>query len=89
MIRLHELKLALEDDPHGLEPLVCSTLQVQRADLASMVVFIRSVDARKSDLLVVYVVDVVLHDAALERSLLARQAPAARVMRAPEPRSYL
>ncbi len=84
MIRLLELKLALDDDPGGLEALVCSTLQVQRADCASLVVFKRSVDARKSALVVVYVVDVALRDAALERSVLARLAPGARVMSAPD-----
>ncbi|MBK6999333.1 MAG: FAD-dependent oxidoreductase [Rhodoferax sp.] len=44
------------------------------AAIASLEVFKRSFDARKSELLVVYTVDVALHDPAMEAALLQRHA---------------
>ena len=48
-------------------------LQDERA-LADLQVFKRSFDARSATLLVVYIVDVALHDAAQEAALLAQHA---------------
>ena len=61
--------------PHPIEALTCraaSALGVPREAIASLQVFKRSFDARKADLLAVYIVDVALADAAQEAAALAR-----------------
>ena len=50
------------------------TLGVADTDIAALHVFKRSFDARKADILAVFIVDVQLHDAAQEAALLARHA---------------
>jgi hypothetical protein len=79
MIRLSELKQPLDDAfnpsdavsepplyPSTLAPMVARTLGVHSDDIAHWHVFKRSFDARQK-LLVVYIVDVQLHDANLEQ----------------------
>ncbi|HOS86979.1 MAG TPA: NAD(P)/FAD-dependent oxidoreductase [Burkholderiaceae bacterium] len=61
--------------PHpeaALRRLAAAALGLQEAELASLQVFKRSFDARKIDLLAVYIVDVGLTDPAQEPALLAR-----------------
>ena len=74
MIRLTELKLALDHSPADLSHLVYRTLGVAAADVAQLLIFKRSYDARKVSLLVVYIVEVALTNAALEQATLARLA---------------
>jgi uncharacterized FAD-dependent dehydrogenase len=58
MIRLTELKLPLEHAPDALPMLIARTLSVARGDITSFTVYKRSFDARKAELLQVYIVDV-------------------------------
>jgi len=73
MIRLSELKLPLEHAPDDLGHLVRKTLGVAASDILRIDLFKRSVDARKAQLLRVYVVDVVLAEG-LEHSVMQRLA---------------
>jgi uncharacterized protein len=61
--------------PHPVEALTCqaaSALGVPRDTISSLQVFKRSFDARKAELLAVYIVDVALTDPAHEAAVLAR-----------------
>ena len=58
MIRLTELKLRLDHSPDDLTALVRKTLALGTPDAATLHIFKRSIDARKAELLVVYIVDV-------------------------------
>lgn len=63
--------------PHpiaALRQLVAQALGVAESALAELQVFKRSFDARKADLLAVYIVDVTLADRSQEAALLARHA---------------
>jgi uncharacterized protein len=60
MIRLTELKLPLEHAPEALPALLARTLGIPLAELKSHTVYKRSFDARKAELLRVYIVDVEL-----------------------------
>ncbi|MEO8542215.1 MAG: FAD-dependent protein [Burkholderiaceae bacterium] len=70
MIRLTELKFPLAHQAADLERLVLLTLGVSAQAVRQIHVFKRSVDARKPQLLVVYVVDVEMAETALESQLL-------------------
>ncbi len=83
MLRLTELKLPLEHASEALPALIASTLGVAVADLRRFAVFKRSIDARKSTLLRVYIVDVEL-DAALEAAALQKFAGKPHILRAPD-----
>ena len=61
MIRLTELKLALDHTPEDLSELAHTTLGVAAGDIAQWQIFKRSYDARKAAVLVVYILDVTLH----------------------------
>jgi uncharacterized FAD-dependent dehydrogenase len=71
MIRLTELKLPLEHPPEALPALICKTLGIAPGDLHHHTVYKRSFDARKAELLQVYIVDVELAPV-LETRLLAQ-----------------
>ena len=76
-----------EPPPHPLEALTCQAavcLGVPRDSIVSLQVFKRSFDARKADLLAVYIVDVVLADLALERAALARHENNPHVLPTPD-----
>ncbi len=60
MIRLTELKLPLEHAPEALPALICRTLGIAPGELLRHSVYKRSFDARKAELLQVYIVDVEL-----------------------------
>ena len=74
MIRLTELKLGLDHTPDDLDALVRKTLALTTADAAPFYVFKRSYDARKAQLLVVYIVDVELASPKMEQALLVQHA---------------
>ena len=84
MIRLTELKLPLDHDPADLDHLVRRTLGVPAADIARVDLFKRSVDARKPQLLRVYVVDVHLSSASLAHAVLQRLAGTPHVHPSPD-----
>jgi uncharacterized protein len=75
MIRLSEIKLTLaqaEQPDASLHAAAAVLLGVPPADIAQVAVFKRSFDARKADLMAVYIVDVTLADPACEADVLAR-----------------
>ena len=61
--------------PEALQQLLFQTLAITKDDVAQLKVFKRSFDARKTPLQVVYIVDMRLHDAALEHLLLGQKFP--------------
>ena len=82
MIRISEIKLPLAALPAGeydadihpeaaLREQAAQALGVAAADIAGLSVFKRSFDARKADLMAVYIVDVQLADPSREAALLA------------------
>ena len=76
MIRLSEIRLPLsaaENPEPALIQSAATVLGIQPADMARLTVFKRSFDARKRELLAVYIVDLELADRAQERALLARE----------------
>jgi uncharacterized FAD-dependent dehydrogenase len=75
--------------PHptaALQRLSAQALGVAPQAIAELTVFKRSFDARKQNLLVVYIVDVTLHDATLEASLLAQHAKNSHIQATPDMR---
>ncbi len=87
MIRLSELKLPLsqaEDPlPHLLQA-VCMVLGLPAGGIANVHIFKRSFDARKADLMAVYIVDVTLADPSQEGAMLARFTMNSHVNRTPD-----
>ena len=83
MIRLSELKLPLDHTPEALPQLIARTLDVDVLDLQTFTVFKRSFDARKAELLTVYIVDVALVDTEREAALLAQHAAHPHIQPAP------
>ena len=84
MLRLTEVRLPLDHAPQALEQVVAGILGVTAQELASVKVFKRSFDARKAQLLQVYIVDVALVSADLEEQVLARHAANPQLRRAPD-----
>ena len=74
MLRLTEIKLPLAHAENALQDAILHTLNITPDDLASFTVFKRSFDARKAEIMQVYIVDVELASAAQEAALLARHA---------------
>ena len=73
MIRLTELKLPLDHTTDDLAALIRKKLGVAASDIAEWHIFKRSFDARKADVLAVYIVDLVLQSAEAERAILPRE----------------
>lgn len=86
MLRISELKLPLDHAPDALAALIASTLAVPPEAIDTHTVYKRSFDARKVELLTVYICDVQLKDATLEASLLARHAGHPHIQAAPDMR---
>ncbi len=95
MIRLSEIKLPLAALPAGpldadnhpeaaLREQAAAALGVPAADIARLHVHKRSFDARKADLLAVYILDIALADPAQEPALLARHAGRPHVQPTPD-----
>ena len=72
MIRLTEIKLPLAHPSTAIAEAVVRTLAIQADELQSVHIFKLSFDARKADLLQVYIVDVTLSSEALETEVLQR-----------------
>lgn len=75
MIRVSELKLPLDHAPEALLQAIAAALGVAPSDIASHTVYKRSFDARKAELLQVYIVDVSLADPKREAAVLAAKKP--------------
>ena len=88
MIRLTELKLPLDHAPDALPHLIATTLGIAASDIAQHTIYKRSYDARKQKLLLVYICDVQLADAALERMLLEQLAGNAHIRPTPDQTYY-
>jgi uncharacterized FAD-dependent dehydrogenase len=73
MIRLTELKLPLEHASDALPVLIAQTLGIEPSAITRFTIYKRSFDARKAQLLQVYIVDVEM-PSALEAALLAKFA---------------
>ena len=84
MLRLSEIKLPLDPPADALAHAVQGLLGVDAAAIANVHVHKRSFDARKVDLLQVYIVDVTLADPADDARLLAKLAGNPRVTTAPD-----
>jgi len=84
MIRLSELKLALDHTPDDLNALILKTLALQPADLAEWHIFKRSFDARKAQVRVVYIVDVTLAEPGQEAALLQQHAGNPHIVPTPD-----
>jgi len=74
MIRLSELKLALDHTPDDLHALILQTLGVSATELTKWHIFKRSFDARQAKVRVVYIVDATLTQPAIEAAALQRHA---------------
>jgi len=77
MIRISEIKLTLAQAEHPEAPLhaaAAGILGLPPQDIAAVQVFKRSFDARKADLLAVYIVDAALADPGREAALLEKFA---------------
>ena len=83
-LRLSELKLPLDHQPEDLPFLVARTLGIERSAVAAVEVFKRSFDARKVDLLTVYIADVTLADPGQAADLLARHADNSHIRAKPD-----
>ena len=84
MIRLTELKLALDHAPDALHALVAQTLGIAPSALLNCHVHKRSFDARKADLRLVYIVDATLADPAQLAPLLAQHAANPHILPTPD-----
>jgi uncharacterized protein len=84
MLRLTEIKLPLEHADDALRDALLQILNIKPAELASFSVFKRSFDARKAELMQVYIVDAELADAALEAALLRRHAGNPHILATPD-----
>ena len=92
MIRLSEIKLPLAAVPadaaeHPLDALRAQAVQIlgiAPTDIAGVHVHKRSFDARKADLLAVYIIDLALADPSGEAVLLARHAGRPHIQPTPD-----
>ena len=84
MIRLSEIKLPLDPPSDALSRAVQGLLGIDTDAIANIHVHKRSFDARKVDLLQVYIVDVTLADPSRETVLLAKLADNPRVTATPD-----
>jgi uncharacterized protein len=87
MIRITELQLPIDHAPEALRSAVCKRLKIQDNELLELTVFKRSYDARKknSDILFVYILDLVLRD---EAKILSRFADDKNIRPAPDTNYY-
>jgi uncharacterized FAD-dependent dehydrogenase len=84
MLRLNDIKLPLDHDESQLQAAIVSELSIDATDLVEFSVFKRSYDARrKTNIQLIYQVDVVLKDA-LEKSLLEALPPNSPIRTSPD-----
>jgi uncharacterized FAD-dependent dehydrogenase len=86
MLRISEIKLPLDHDDAALPQAIATALDTPVSSVREFKVFKRSFDARKPQLLQVYIVDVQLTDAKLEAALLARHVGHPHIQPAPDMR---
>ena len=86
MLRISEIKLPLDHDDAALPQAIATALDTPVSSVREFKVFKRSFDARKPQLLQVYIVDVQLADAKLEAALLAKHAGHPHIQPAPDMR---
>ncbi|MDB5843132.1 MAG: dependent oxidoreductase [Polaromonas sp.] len=84
MLRLTEIKLPLAHAENALQDAILHALKISTDELARVTVFKRSFDARKAEIMQVYIVDVALGSAALEAALLARHAGHPHIFATPD-----
>ncbi|RUP29944.1 MAG: NAD(P)/FAD-dependent oxidoreductase [Curvibacter sp.] len=92
MIRISELKLPLSTLPadsstqpvEALRAQAAQILGIAPADIATLHVHKRSFDARKPELLTVYIVDLTLQDSSAEAALLARHSQHPHILPTPD-----
>ena len=84
MIRLSEIKLPLDHAEQDLRDAVTGMLGIDGVELAGVHVHKRSYDARKRQLMLVYIVDATLADPSREAALLARLGKHPRIAPAPD-----
>ena len=84
MIRLTELKLPLDHAEDALPALIAGTLGIPATAIDAVQVHKRSFDARKAELLQVYIVDVALADPSQEPALLAKWAANPHILPSPD-----
>jgi uncharacterized FAD-dependent dehydrogenase len=84
MLRVSEIKLPLDHVDAALPEAIAAALGTPAAAIASFNIFKRSFDARKPQLLRVYIVDVAISDPALEAALLAKFASHPHIGPAPD-----
>lgn len=84
MLRISEIKLPLDHDDAALSKAVAITLGTPPESISNIHVFKRSFDARKAELLQVYIVDVTFADPAIEAKVLAKFAENPRVGPTPD-----
>ena len=83
MIRLTELKLPLDHAEGALAALIARTLGIRTEQITSFDIHKRSFDARKAELLQVFIVDVALA-ASLEAEMLAKFAGSPHILPSPD-----
>jgi uncharacterized FAD-dependent dehydrogenase len=88
MIRLSEIKLPLDHAEPALTEAAAAVLGVPPTDIAQLTVFKLSHDARKRQLLLVYIVDLTLRDPAAQAALLARHRGNPRISVTPDMRYH-
>ena len=84
MIRLTEIKLPLDHAEDALPALIAHTLGLATADIKTIHMHKRSFDARKAELLQVYIVDIALVDENVEAALLARHSGNPHILPSPD-----
>ena len=84
MLRLTEIKLPLAHADPALQEAIVHALDITAGDLASVTVFKRSFDARKAEIMQVYIVDVALSSAALQAELLVRHTGNPHIFATPD-----
>ena len=84
MLRISEIKLPLDHGDAALPEAIATALGTPAAAIAGFKVFKRSFDARKPQLLQVYIVDATIADPALEAALLAKFAGHPHIGAAPD-----
>ena len=89
MIRLTEIKLPLGHAESALPALLARTLGVESEAMVGWNIHKRSFDARKAQILVVYIVDIAVIGAQEEDALLAQHASNPHIFAAPDMRYQL
>jgi uncharacterized protein len=84
MIRLTELKLPLDHAEGALAALIARTLGIRTDQIEKIDIHKRSFDARKAELLQVFIVDIALADPASEAPLLAKFAGNPHILPSPD-----